>query len=68
MELATRLGLEIQKYLRHFWVVDFPAMLEIRRRKLVMYHAHGTNPFTSPKPGQLELLLDSDQSCLSNCL
>lgn len=56
MELATRLGLRKSDEFAPLWVVDFP-LLELDE-ETGNYHAMH-HPFTSPKPGQLELL-DSD--------
>ena len=53
MELATRLGLRDPKVFAPLWVIDFPLLEwdEDTKRFHAMHH-----PFTSPKPGQLELL------------
>ncbi|WP_034259742.1 aspartate--tRNA ligase [Altibacter lentus] len=53
MELAQRLGLRDPKVFAPLWVVDFPLLEwdEESQRYHAMHH-----PFTSPKPGQLELL------------
>ena len=56
MELAERLGLRDPKVFAPLWVVDFP-LLELDE-ETGHYHAMH-HPFTSPKPGQLELL-DTD--------
>jgi aspartyl-tRNA synthetase len=53
MELATRLGLRKPDEFAPLWVVDFP-LLELDE-ETGKYHAMH-HPFTSPKPGQLELL------------
>lgn len=53
MELATRLGLRKADEFAPLWVVDFP-LLELDE-ETEKYHAMH-HPFTSPKPGQLELL------------
>lgn len=53
MELATRLGLRNPKEFAPLWVIDFP-LLELDE-ETGHYHAMH-HPFTSPKPGQLELL------------
>src|SRR6056297_1412923 len=53
MELATRLGLRKANEFAPLWVVDFP-LLELDE-ETGKYHAMH-HPFTSPKPGQLELL------------
>jgi len=53
MEMAERLGLRNPKEFAPLWVVDFPLLEwdEDTERFHAMHH-----PFTSPKPGQLELL------------
>ncbi|WP_338731923.1 aspartate--tRNA ligase [Mangrovimonas cancribranchiae] len=53
MELAERLGLRKSNEFAPLWVVDFPLLEwdEDTERYHAMHH-----PFTSPKPGQLELL------------
>ncbi len=53
MELAERLGLRDPKVFAPLWVMDFPLLEwdEETERYHAMHH-----PFTSPKPGQLELL------------
>ena len=53
MELAERLGLRNPKEFAPLWVIDFPLLEwdEDTKRYHAMHH-----PFTSPKPGQLELL------------
>jgi len=56
MEMATRLGLRKANEFAPLWIVDFP-LLELDE-ETGHYHAMH-HPFTSPKPGQLELL-DSD--------
>ncbi|WP_075341465.1 aspartate--tRNA ligase [Tenacibaculum agarivorans] len=56
MELAERLGLRKPDEFAPLWVVDFP-LLELDE-ETGHYHAMH-HPFTSPKPGQLELL-DTD--------
>jgi len=56
MELAERLGLRKPEEFAPLWVIDFP-LLELDE-DTGHYHAMH-HPFTSPKPGQLELL-DSD--------
>ncbi|MCX2718728.1 aspartate--tRNA ligase [Lentiprolixibacter aurantiacus] len=53
MELAERLGLRKADEFAPLWVVDFP-LLEFDP-ETERYHAMH-HPFTSPKPGQLELL------------
>ena len=53
MELATRLGLRNPEVFAPLWVMDFP-LLELDE-ETGHYHAMH-HPFTSPKPGQLELL------------
>ncbi|ALM08292.1 aspartyl-tRNA synthetase [Sediminicola sp. YIK13] len=56
MELAQRLGLRNKEEFAPLWVVDFP-LLELDE-ETGNYHAMH-HPFTSPKPGQMELL-DTD--------
>lgn len=56
MEMATKLGLRKSNEFAPLWVVDFP-LLELDE-ETGHYHAMH-HPFTSPKPGQLELL-DTD--------
>lgn len=56
MEMAERLGLRKPDEFAPLWVVDFP-LLELDE-ETGHYHAMH-HPFTSPKPGQLELL-DTD--------
>lgn len=53
MELAERLGLRKPDEFAPLWVMDFPLLEwdEDTERYRAMHH-----PFTSPKPGQLELL------------
>ncbi len=53
MELARRLGLRKPDEFAPLWIVDFPLLEwdEETERYHAMHH-----PFTSPKPGQLELL------------
>ncbi len=53
MELAERLGLRKADEFAPLWVIDFPLLEwdEDTERYHAMHH-----PFTSPKPGQLELL------------
>lgn len=53
MELAERLGLRNPDEFAPLWVVDFP-LLELDE-ETGDYHAMH-HPFTSPKPGQMELL------------
>ncbi len=53
MEMAERLGLRDPKVFAPLWVVDFP-LLELDE-ETGHYHAMH-HPFTSPKPGQIELL------------
>ena len=53
MEMAERLGLRNPKEFAPLWVIDFP-LLELDE-ETGNYHAMH-HPFTSPKPGQLELL------------
>ncbi|NAS31807.1 aspartate--tRNA ligase [Flavobacteriaceae bacterium R38] len=53
MELAERLGLRKNNEFAPLWVIDFPLLEwdEETERYHAMHH-----PFTSPKPGQIELL------------
>ncbi|RED50544.1 aspartyl-tRNA synthetase [Seonamhaeicola aphaedonensis] len=53
MELAERLGLRKPNEFAPLWVMDFPLLEwdEETKRYHAMHH-----PFTSPKPGQIELL------------
>ena len=53
MELAERLGLRDPKVFAPLWITDFPLLEwdEDTQRFHAMHH-----PFTSPKPGQIELL------------
>ncbi len=60
MELAERLGLRNPNEFAPLWVIDFP-LLELDE-ETGHYHAMH-HPFTSPKPGQLELL-DSDPAAV----
>ncbi len=53
MELAERLGLRKNDEFAPLWVIDFP-LLELDE-ETGRYHAMH-HPFTSPKPGQMELL------------
>ena len=53
MEMAERLGLRKKDEFAPLWVVDFP-LLEFDE-ETGRYHAMH-HPFTSPKPGQMELL------------
>ena len=53
MEMAERLGLRKADEFAPLWVIDFP-LLELDE-ETGHYHAMH-HPFTSPKPGQLELL------------
>ncbi|AKA35192.1 aspartate--tRNA ligase [Flagellimonas lutaonensis] len=53
MEMAERLGLRKADEFAPLWVIDFP-LLELDE-ETGRYHAMH-HPFTSPKPGQLELL------------
>lgn len=56
MEMAERLGLRKPDEFAPLWIIDFP-LLELDE-ETGHYHAMH-HPFTSPKPGQLELL-DTD--------
>jgi aspartyl-tRNA synthetase len=60
MEMAERLGLRNPNEFAPLWVVDFP-LLELDE-ETGNYHAMH-HPFTSPKPGQIELL-DTDPAAV----
>lgn len=53
IEMANRLGLRNPSEFAPLWVVDFP-LLELDAETGTYHAMH--HPFTSPKPGQLELL------------
>ena len=63
MELADRLGLRNPNEFAPLWIVDFPLLEwdEETERYHAMHH-----PFTSPKPGQLELLKTNPESVKAN--
>jgi aspartyl-tRNA synthetase len=63
MELATRLGLRKPNEFAPLWVTDFPLLEwdEESKRFHAMHH-----PFTSPKPGQLELLSTNPSEVKAN--
>lgn len=63
MELAERLGLRKPNEFAPLWVMDFPLLEwdEDTQRYHAMHH-----PFTSPKPGQLELLNTSPGAVKAN--
>ncbi|RLD29923.1 MAG: aspartate--tRNA ligase [Bacteroidetes bacterium] len=63
MELAERLDLRNPKEFAPLWVVDFPLLEwdEDTERYHAMHH-----PFTSPKPGQIELLKTSPGDVKAN--
>jgi len=63
MELAERLGLRKPDEFAPLWVVDFP-LLELDE-ETGNYHAMH-HPFTSPKPGQMELLETSPGQVKAN--
>ncbi len=63
MEMAERLGLRNPSEFAPLWVVDFP-LLEMDE-ETGDYHAMH-HPFTSPKPGQLELLETDPGSVRAN--
>ncbi|MDA8971633.1 aspartate--tRNA ligase [Flavobacteriaceae bacterium] len=63
MELAERLGLRKPDEFAPLWVVDFP-LLELDE-ETGNYHAMH-HPFTSPKPGQMELLKTSPGEVKAN--
>lgn len=60
MEIAERLGLRKADEFAPLWILDFP-LLE-KDEETGRYHAMH-HPFTSPKPGQLELL-DTDPAAV----
>jgi len=53
MELAEQLGLRNPKVFAPLWILDFP-LLELDEQTGYYHAMH--HPFTSPKPGQIELL------------
>lgn len=63
MELAERLGLRNPNEFAPLWVVDFPLLEwdEDTERYHAMHH-----PFTSPKPGQIELLASNPGDVKAN--
>ena len=63
MELASRLGLRKPNEFAPLWVTDFPLLEwdEDTQRYHAMHH-----PFTSPKPGQLELLSTNPSEVKAN--
>ncbi|MDB2389192.1 aspartate--tRNA ligase [Flavobacteriaceae bacterium] len=63
MELAQRLGLRHPDEFAPLWVVDFPLLEwdEETQRYHAMHH-----PFTSPKPGQMELLATDPAAVKAN--
>ena len=63
MELAERLGLRNPKEFAPLWITDFPLLEwdEDTKRYHAMHH-----PFTSPKPGQLELLKTNPEKVKAN--
>lgn len=63
MELAERLGLRKNNEFAPLWVIDFP-LLELDE-ETGRYHAMH-HPFTSPKPGQMELLETDPGSVKAN--
>ncbi len=63
MELATRLGFRDPKVFAPLWVIDFP-LLELDE-ETGHYHAMH-HPFTSPKPGQIELLNTNPGKVIAN--
>ncbi len=60
MEFAERLGLRKADEFAPLWVIDFP-LLELDEETGHFHAMH--HPFTSPKPGQLELL-DTDPAAV----
>ncbi len=63
MEMAERLGLRKPDVFAPLWVLDFP-LLELDE-ETGRYHAMH-HPFTSPKPGQMELLDSSPGEVRAN--
>jgi len=63
MELAQKLGLRRPDEFAPLWVVDFPLLEwdEETQRYHAMHH-----PFTSPKPGQMELLATDPAAVKAN--
>lgn len=63
MEMATRLGLRKSDEFAPLWVIDFPLLEwdEETERFHAMHH-----PFTSPKPGQMELLKTNPEAVKAN--
>jgi aspartyl-tRNA synthetase len=63
MELAQRLGLRKADEFAPLWVIDFPLLEwdEETKRYHAMHH-----PFTSPKPGQMELLETNPEAVKAN--
>lgn len=63
MHLAEELGLRNPKEFAPLWVIDFPLLEwdEDTKRFYAMHH-----PFTSPKPGQFELLASDPASVKAN--
>ncbi|WP_223551346.1 aspartate--tRNA ligase [Aestuariivivens sp. NBU2969] len=63
MELAERLGLRKPDEFAPLWVMDFPLLEwdEETKRYHAMHH-----PFTSPKPGQIELLKTDPSAVKAN--
>ena len=63
MEIAEHLGLRKPNEFAPLWVLDFPLLEwdEDAQRYHAMHH-----PFTSPKPGQLELLKTNPSSVKAN--
>ncbi len=65
MELAERLGLRKPEEFAPLWVVDFP-LLELDEETGTYHAMH--HPFTSPKPGQLDLLDKDPGSGSCQCI
>ncbi|OQD44064.1 aspartate--tRNA ligase [Croceivirga radicis] len=63
MEMATRLGLRKPNEFAPLWVIDFP-LLELDEETNTYHAMH--HPFTSPKPGQIELLDSQPGSVKAN--
>lgn len=63
LEMGTRLGLRNAKVYKPLWVLDFPLLewIEESQRFHAMHH-----PFTSPKTGDIDRMLDGDHETMKN--
>jgi aspartyl-tRNA synthetase len=63
LEMGTRLGLRDAKVYKPLWVLDFPLLewIEESQRFHAMHH-----PFTSPKTGDIDRMLDGDHETMKN--